>query len=117
MVVLGCDSMDCVLHDESSQAGRMKTTRSGLGDVVHEVGACKTALRMSSGSYSGLAMHDPVSRYLNELKWAPKLASSGNAVQYSTFGCMELFNGLAKSSKVVLKHAWIAEARLCVMAH
>ena len=27
------------------------------------------------------------------------------------------FNGLAKSSKVVLKHAWIAEARMCVMAH
>jgi hypothetical protein len=38
-------------------------------------------------------------------------------VQYSTFGFMELFNGLAKISKVILKHAWIAEARLCVMAH
>ena len=62
MVVLGCDNMDCVLHGESSQAGRMKTTRSGLGDVVDEASACKTALRMSSGSYSGLAMHDPVSR-------------------------------------------------------
>ena len=53
MVVLGCDSMDCVLHGESSQAGRMKTTRSGLGDVVDEASACKTALRMSSGSYYG----------------------------------------------------------------
>ena len=54
---------------------------------------------------------------MNELTWAPKLASSGNAVQNSTFGFMELFNGLAKSSNVVLKHAWIAEARLCVIAH
>ena len=62
MVVLGCDSMDCVLHGESSQAGRMKTTSSGLGDVVDEASACKTALRMSSGSHSGLAMHYPVSR-------------------------------------------------------
>ncbi len=62
MVVLGCDIMDCVLHGESSQAGRMKTTRSGLGDIVDEASACRTTLRISSGSYSGLAMHDPVSR-------------------------------------------------------
>ncbi len=31
-------------------------------------------------------------------------------MQYSTFGFMELFNGLANISKVVLKHACIAEA-------
>ena len=63
MVVLGCDSLDCVLHGESSQAGRMKTTRSsGLGDIVDEASACSTALRISSGSYSGLAINDPVSR-------------------------------------------------------
>ena len=62
MVVLGFDSMDCVLRGESSQAGRIKTTRSGLGDVVEETSACRTALRISSGSYSGLAMQDPVSR-------------------------------------------------------
>ena len=36
MVVLGCASMDCVLHGECSHAGRMKMTRSGLGDVVEE---------------------------------------------------------------------------------
>jgi hypothetical protein len=51
MVVLECDSMDCVLHGESSQAGRIKTTRSGLGDIVKEAIACKTALRISSCSY------------------------------------------------------------------
>ena len=43
--------------------------------------------------------------------------SSGKAVQYSTFGFMELFSGLANISKVVLKHACTAEARLCVIAH
>ncbi len=36
MVVLGYDSMDCVLHGESSHAGSMKTTSSGLGDDVEE---------------------------------------------------------------------------------
>jgi hypothetical protein len=54
--------MDCVLHGESSQAGRIKTTRSGLGDIVKEASACRTALRISSGSYYGLVMQDPVSR-------------------------------------------------------
>jgi hypothetical protein len=59
MIVLGCESMDCVLHGESSQAGRKKTTRSGLGDIVEEASACRTALRISSGSYSELVMQDP----------------------------------------------------------
>ena len=58
---LGCDSMDYVLQGESSHAGRMKTTRRGLRDAIELVIACCTAFRMSSGSYSGLAMHDPVS--------------------------------------------------------
>ncbi len=38
-------------------------------------------------------------------------------MQYYTLGFMELFNGLANISKVVLKHACIAEARPCVIAH
>ncbi len=62
MVVLECDSMDCVLHGESYQAGWIKTTRSGIGEIVEEASACKTALRLSSGSYSGLAIQDPVSQ-------------------------------------------------------
>ncbi len=62
MVVLGYESMECVLHGESSQAGRIKTTRSGFGDIVEEASACRTALRISSGSYSGLAMQYHVSR-------------------------------------------------------
>jgi hypothetical protein len=36
MVVLGCESMDCVLHGELSHAGRMKITSSGQGDDVEE---------------------------------------------------------------------------------
>ncbi len=36
MVVLGCESMDCVLHGESSHAGRMKMTSSGQGNDVEE---------------------------------------------------------------------------------
>ena len=58
---LGCDSIDCVLQGESSHVGRIKTTRRGLGDAIEQAIACRTAFRMSSGSYSGLAMHDPVS--------------------------------------------------------
>ncbi len=58
IVVLGCEIMDCVLHGESSQAGRIKTTRSGLGDIVEEASAGRSALRISSGSYSGLAMQE-----------------------------------------------------------
>ncbi len=62
MVVFWCEGMDCVLHVESSQAGRIKKTRSGLGDVVKEANACSTALRISSSSYYELAMQDPVCR-------------------------------------------------------
>ena len=56
---LGCESMDCVLQGESSHVGRIKTTKRGLGDAIEHAIACLTDFRMSSGSYSGLAMHDP----------------------------------------------------------
>jgi hypothetical protein len=36
MAVLGCESMDCVLHGEFCHAGRMKMTSSGQGDYVEE---------------------------------------------------------------------------------
>ena len=62
MVVLGCESVDCVLNGEFSHAGRMKMTSSGQEDDVEEEIAWRTALRMSSGSYSGLAIQDPASR-------------------------------------------------------
>ncbi len=53
MVVLGCESMDCVLHGESSHASRMKMTSSGQGDAVEEEIAWRAVLRRSSGSYLG----------------------------------------------------------------
>ncbi len=56
---LGCESMDCVLQGESSHDGRMKTNKGGLGDAIEQAIACINAFRMSSGSYYGLAMHDP----------------------------------------------------------
>ena len=59
--MVGCDRMDCVLHGESSQAGRIKTTSRGLGDIVDEASAGSTALRISASSYSGLKMQDHVS--------------------------------------------------------
>ena len=62
MDVLGCESMDCVLHGESSQADRIKTTKSGLRAIVEEASACRTVLRRFSGSYSGFAIQDPASR-------------------------------------------------------
>ena len=58
---LGCDSIDCVLQGESSHTGRMKTTRRRLGDAIEQAITCRLAFRMSSCSYSGLAMHDPES--------------------------------------------------------
>ncbi len=63
MVVLGCKRMDCALQGESSHDVRMKTAISGLGVVVEEANACRTAFLMSSGSYFGLARQDPDHRY------------------------------------------------------
>ncbi len=56
---------------------------------------------MSSGSYSGLAMHDAVHRYRKELMIAPNLASSGKAEQYVMLSVIGQLRGLPKSSVVV----------------
>ncbi len=56
---------------------------------------------MSSGSYSGLAMHDAVHRYWMELMIAPKLVSSGKAEQYVIPSVVGQLRGLPKSSVVV----------------
>ena len=36
MVVLGCESIECVLHGEFSHAGRMNMTSSGQRDDMEE---------------------------------------------------------------------------------
>ena len=62
MVMLGCWSMAWVLHGEFSQSGSIRTTRNGFADDVVQANACKIVFRMSAGSYSGFAIHEPVQR-------------------------------------------------------
>jgi len=55
-------------------------------------------MSISSGSYSGLAIHEPGQRYRNESVVAPKISSSGKAERYEIPPDMEQFRGLPKSS-------------------
>jgi len=48
------------LHGVSSQIGSIKTTRKGVSYTSEEERAWRTALCMSSGSYSELTIHEPV---------------------------------------------------------
>ena len=63
----------------SSQTGSTITAQNGVDVLVDDVSACRTAFRMSSGSYSGLKEYDPVQRKLKALWRVPKAASSRNA--------------------------------------
>ena len=56
---------------------------------------------MSSGSYSGFAMHEADHRYRKESRIAPKLTSSGNAEEKIIPSVIEQLRGLPKSSVVV----------------
>jgi hypothetical protein len=56
---------------------------------------------MSSGSYSGLAIHELVHQYWKEFIAAPKAASSGKAEQYVMPFDIEQLRGLPKSFVVV----------------
>jgi hypothetical protein len=85
-------------HGVSSQTGSIKTTRKGVSCDSEKERAWTTALSISSGSYSGLAIHEPVQRYRNESVVAPKISSSGKAEQYEIPLGMELLRGLPKSS-------------------
>jgi len=49
-------------HGVSSQPGSIKTIRKGVSCNSEEERAWRTALSMSSDSYSGLAIHEPVQR-------------------------------------------------------
>ncbi len=69
-----------------------------MSSASEEDRAWRTVLSISSGSYSGLAMHEPVQRYQNESVVALKISSSGNAEQYEIPLDMEQFRGLPKSS-------------------
>ncbi len=55
---------------------------------------------MSSGSYSGLAMHEPVQLYEKASMMAPNASSGLKAEQYAMPLDMEQLRGLPKSSVV-----------------
>jgi len=67
------------VHGVSSHTGSIMTKKNGVFVHSNEASVWKIALSMSSGSYSGLAMHEAVHRYKNKLRKAPKLTSSGKA--------------------------------------
>ena len=60
----------------SSHAGSIKTTRNGVSVYSEEASACRTVLSMSSGSYSGLAMHEFDYPFRKESNIAPNVSSS-----------------------------------------
>ncbi len=85
-------------HGASSQTERIKTTINGVSCDSEEEKAWRTALSISSGSHSGLAIHEPVQRYRNESVIEPKISSFGRAKQYKIPLDMEQLRGLPKSS-------------------
>ena len=56
------ESMEIVLHDESSHACNIKNTGNGFEDVVAQARACWIVFHVTIGLYSGLARHEPVHR-------------------------------------------------------
>ena len=86
------------LHGVSSQTGNIKINRKGVSCDSEEERAWRTALSISSGSYSGLAIQEPVQRYRNESVVAPNISSSGKVEHYEIPLDMEQLRGLPKSS-------------------
>ncbi len=68
-------------HGVSSHIGRISTTKKGISCASEEARACKTTLSMSSGSYSGLAIHEPLQRYEKASSMAPNASSALKAEQ------------------------------------
>ena len=73
--------MEAEFHGVSSHTGRTRTTKKGVTLVSDDTSACRTALSMSSSSYSELAMQEFVNRNLKESIIAPKTVSYENAEQ------------------------------------
>ena len=92
----------------SSHTERTSIDKNGVVVFVEDASACKTAVLMPSGLYSGFAMHDPVHLYLWALCRAPKIESSRNAKQYVIQGSIGQMSGLANISGVVWKVVSIA---------
>ncbi len=73
--------MDAEFHGVSAQTGRMRTIKNRVSMLSEDASAWGTAYSMSSGSYSGLVMHELVHRIWKEFIIAPKTLSSGKAEQ------------------------------------
>jgi hypothetical protein len=91
-------------HGVYSQTGKIKTTRKGVSADFDEASTRRIALSIFSGSYSGLAIHEPFQRYRKESAIAPKISSSGKAEQYETLPDMERMRGLPKGSLLVTRN-------------
>ncbi len=81
VVMLTWPRMEAEFHGVSSNIGRTRTIKKGVALVSDDTSACRTALSLSSGSYSELAMKEFVHRNLKEFIIAPKTVSSENAEQ------------------------------------
>jgi len=62
VVMLEWESIESVLHGESSQDGSITTTRKGLPAAVEQARSCRNAFLVSTCSYSGTARHEPAHR-------------------------------------------------------
>jgi len=80
----------------SSHTGRIITAKKGLACASEEARAWQTALSMSSGSYSGLAVHEPVHLYEKASRMAPNASSALKAEQYDMSLDIEQGAGLTK---------------------
>ena len=60
--MLGWESIDGVLHGDSSYTGTVKTTINGLSVEVDQARACMTDFLISADSCSDTARHEPVHR-------------------------------------------------------
>jgi hypothetical protein len=60
--MLGWPRISVDEHGVFSHTGSTMTTKSGVVVSVEDARACRIVFLVSPGSYSGLAMHEPVSR-------------------------------------------------------
>ena len=73
--------IEAEFHGVSSHTRRTRTTKKGVALISDDTSACRKALSMFSGSYSGLAMQEFVHRNMKESVISPKTVSSENAEQ------------------------------------
>ena len=91
------------LPGTSLYTGKIWTSRKGVSIHSEEASAKRNALSMSSGSYPGFAIQEPVHQKRRKFITAPKFSSSGKPKQYAIQPVMEQLRGLPKSYDEVRK--------------